>query len=140
MLKNCIENAASWLNLKIPGEGQKTFKKRFMAGIMVTEPLLLYTGEGQPLTVEDIEKRPLFVPSDGRKGGTTRVLRNFPCIPQWCTTGEMYIFDDKISEKILMRHLDAAGKFVGFGAMRVQNGGINGRFTFCDLKITEVEE
>ena len=138
-LKNCLEGAAKWLSLKIPGERNKTFTKRFLSGIIVSEKLLLTNATGKVLTIDDIDPMELFVPSDGVRGSGKRVIKVFPTLHDWQTVAVIMVFDNKITEDVMERHLDAAGKFIGFGAMRAGNGGINGRFSVADLTSEEVE-
>jgi len=156
-LKNCLESAAKWLSLKIPGERNKTFTKRFLSGILVSEKLLLTNAKGKPLTMGDVSTRlmervstgivdhgdidpmELFVPSDGVRGSGKRVIKVFPTLHEWQAAAEIVVFDNKITEEVMHRHLEAAGKFIGLGAMRAGNGGINGRFSVEDLKAEKVE-
>lgn len=135
-LKNALEAAAKWLSLKIPGEGKKTFTKRFACGVLVIDQLMLTDHEGRQLTMKDVEPRRLFVPSDGQRGSSRRVERIFPTITEWMSDVVIHILDDKISESVLSRHLEACGNFCGFGSMRVGNGGINGRFAVSDIVLT----
>lgn len=138
-LKNCLESAAKWLSLKIPGERNKTFTKRFLSGILVVDKLMLTDEAGRQLTMEDIDPMELFVPSDGVRGSGKRVIKVFPTLHNWRCDASVIVFDNLITEDVMARHLDAAGKFIGLGAMRVQNGGINGRFAVEDLVSEEVE-
>jgi hypothetical protein len=138
-LKNCLESAARWLSMSIPGEGKKTFTKRFTSGVLVTEKMLLVDSKGKPLTIDDVEPIEIFAPSDGQRGSKKRVVRIFPTIHEWRSKGEAYLFDSKITEDVFRRHITAAGKFVGFGSMRVENGGINGRFAVENLSSKEIE-
>lgn len=138
-LKNCLESAARWLSMSIPGEGKKTFTKRFTSGVLVTEKMLLSDVKGNPLTMKDVDPIEIFAPSDGQRGSKKRVIRIFPTLHDWRTSGEAYLFDSKITEDVFLRHITAAGKFVGFGSMRVENGGINGRFSVENLTSKEME-
>jgi len=139
-LKNALESAAKWLSMSIPGEGKKTFTKRFASGVLVAERMLLYTAAGDPITIEDVEPLKIFAPSDGQRGSGRRVFRVFPLVRDWQTQAEIVVFDNKITDAVLEKHLVAAGKFIGFGSMRVENGGINGRFAVSDLKVVETED
>jgi hypothetical protein len=138
-IKNGLESAAQWLSLKIPGEARKTYTKRLTSGIMVVDKLLLYKASGQPVTMDDVEGRELFVPSDGKRGGSKRVIKIFPTVTDWRADAVVHVFDNKITGDVMEQHLDAFGKYVGFGSMRVQNGGINGR---CAIEgfVAEEEE
>ena len=138
-LKNCLESAAKWLSLKIPGERSKTYTKRFVSGIMAADRLLLINSEGIAATMSDIDPVNLFVPSDGKRGSGTRVQKVFPTLHAWNTTVAVHVFDNKITENVFFRHMEAAGKFIGFGSMRAENGGINGRFQIDDIVWAEIE-
>lgn len=127
-LKNGLESAARWLSLKIPGEGHKTFTKRFVAGVLVSDKLLLFDKVGKPIGLDAVEPVPIFAPSDGKRGGPKRVFRIFPTIHDWQTDVVIHVFDNKITANVMERHLKTVGQFIGFGSMRVENGGINGRF------------
>jgi hypothetical protein len=139
-LKNALESASKWLAMKIPGEGKKTFTKRFASGVLVTEKMPLVDSKGKPLSIDDVEPVRIFAPSDGVRGSGKRVFRIFPTVHEWQTTCEIVVFDNKISNTVLEKHLVAAGKFIGFGSMRVENGGINGRFHVEDLKVEDIAD
>ena len=137
-LKNCLEAAAKWLSMKIPGEGRKTFTARITSGILVTEDLPISGSDWKRINIDAVEPITLFVPSDGRRGSPKRVPRIFPMVARgWVADAEITVFDNKISPEVLEKHLKASGKFIGFGAMRVGNGGINGRFAVEDFNATE---
>jgi len=139
-LKNALESAGRWLSMKIPGEGHKTYTKRFLAGTIVVDPLLLEKPGGDPIVLDDVEGQELFVPSDGRRGGSKRVPRIFPTIAEWNTTAEIHVFDNIITEEVMHKHLEAIGMFIGFGSMRVENGGTNGRFRVASHVVKEMTE
>jgi hypothetical protein len=127
-LKNALEEAGKFLSMKIPGEGKKTYTDRFRKGVLVVDPILLHLPDNTPAEIDDINPRHLFVPSDGKRGGPKRVVRIFPALPKWRGTATVHILDEKISDEVLEKHLECVGSFIGFGAMRVGNGGIAGRF------------
>jgi len=139
-LKNALESAAKWLSMGIPGEGKKTFTKRFASGVLVAEKMPLFDGDGKPLTIDDVEPIRIFAPSDGQRGSGRRVFRVFPTVHEWQCETEIIILDGKITETVLEKHLIAAGKFIGFGSMRAENGGINGRFSVDDLALEAIED
>jgi len=120
--KNCLSECAQYLAMQIPGKGKTTYTKHFVAGLLVTDPLVL------SLKKEDVRGEWLHVPSDGRRGGTKRVMKCFPFIPSWSGDVLFYIFDDTITEKIFQYHLEQAGKFIGIGRFRPRNNGFYGRF------------
>lgn len=126
--KNCIAEAAKFLSEKIPGKGKATYTKHFEAGVLVMDPV--------PLGVkkDDVPGEWFFVPSDGRRGGGSRVKRCFPVVREW--TGEVvfHVLDDTITEDVFQHHLSEAGKFIGIGRFRPRNNGFYGRFTVDKIK------
>lgn len=121
--KNCLSEAAKYKSIQIPGKGKSTYTKHFEAGVLVTEPLVL------PITRETLQSEMLHVPSDGRRGGTTRVEKTFPLIPSWAGSVEFLIFDDTITTEVFEEHLGDAGSFIGIGRFRPRNNGFYGRFS-----------
>lgn len=126
--KNAIAEAAKYLSEQIPGKGKATYTKHFEAGISVVEDSLVSI-KGETVTRENIVGDTLHVPSDGRRGGGSRVLRTFPTIGKgWTATIEFLIFDDVITEDVFRRTLLQAGQLIGVGSFRVRNNGTRGRF------------
>jgi hypothetical protein len=121
--------AARWLSMKVPGGGQKTFSKRFESGILCNVPNFVVERNGKPLTLDDIDECPLFVPSDGKRGSGKRVWRKFPRVmPTWSICGAVLVTDGAITEDVFLRHLKCAGLHDGLGSMRIGTGGPNGMF------------
>ncbi len=131
--KNCIAECAKYLSIQIPGKGKATYTKHFEAGVLVTESLDLHFKK------EDVEGEWLHVPSDGRRGGTKRVEKCFPYIPEWEGDVSFYIFDETITEDVFTTHLKQAGMFIGVGRFRPRNNGFYGRFTVEDVDFSEGE-
>lgn len=127
--KNCLSEAAKYLGMQIPGKGKSTYTKHFEAGVMCSEPLIL------DITEEQVKGEWLHVPSDGRRGGAKRVLKCFPCVPQWSGDVVFYVFDDTITEEVFRYHLEQAGKFIGIGRFRPRNNGFYGRFAVVDIVV-----
>jgi len=123
MFKNCISGAAKYLSMQIPGKGKSTYTKHFEAGIMCYEPA--YIG----MQKNDIAEEWLFVPSDGKRGGTTRVLKCFPLIHSWEAEVKFVIIDSTITEEVFEQHLIEAGNLIGIGRYRPRNNGYYGRFS-----------
>jgi hypothetical protein len=126
--KNCLSEAAKYLSEKIPGKGKATYTKHFEAGVLVVEGLRL------PILKVDVPGEWLFVPSDGRRGGSSRVDKCFPRIDNWEGEVRFEIFDDTITEKPFRYHLEQAGKFIGIGYFRPRNNGYWGRFSIEEIK------
>lgn len=120
--KNCLSEAAKYKSIQIPGKGKSTYTKHFEAGVLVVDPLVL------PVTRETVSHEWLHVPSDGRRGGTTRVEKCFPLVPSWSGEVEFLILDEIIAEEVFTEHLRDAGSFIGVGRFRPRNNGFYGRF------------
>jgi hypothetical protein len=127
-VKNCLLEAAAYSGKKIQGKGQKTWTKKFEAGILVVKEF--YIGK----TVNEVEECKVFVPSDGKRGGGKRVFKSFPVVPEWCAEIEVLIVDPIITEKIFREHLEEAGKYIGLGYFRPSRNGYYGRFTVEEMK------
>lgn len=126
--KNCLAEAAKYKSIQIPGKGKSTYTKHFEAGVMVCEPLSL------GIKGADVAGEWLHVPSDGRRGGTTRVSKCFPVIPAWEGTVEFLVLDELIDADVFRAHLEDAGRFIGIGRFRPRNNGFYGRFEVLDVK------
>jgi len=125
-LKNALEAAGSRLNMKLTGKA--TYTKLFRQGIVINDEIVLHDRSGKPVTIEAVRPIPMFVPSDGKRGSGKRVMRIFPQILEWFASVEIMCFDQRLTEDVVRAHLEEAGKFIGFGSMRVENGGVAGRF------------
>ncbi len=131
---NSMKEAAKYLSLPIPGEARKTFTKHFEAGLMVTEPLVL------PVKKDEVEAEWLFVPSNGQRGGGSRVEKCFPLIREWKGTVMFYILDDIITKDAFEQVLKTCGNLIGIGRFRPRNWGYYGRFKLADNGLTWVDQ
>jgi len=127
--KNCLSEAAKYKSIQIPGKGKSTYTKHFEAGVMCSTPVVIGNKS-------DIVCLPLFVPSDGRRGGTTRVWKKFPVMQSWEAEVEFLIFDELIDNEVFETHLSDAGQFIGIGAFRPRNNGYFGRFEIKKIKFS----
>jgi len=122
MLKNSISAAAKYLSIQIPGKGKATYTKHFESGMIANNNIKL------GIKKEDVIGEWVFVPSDGKRGGTTRVDKCFPRIDKWEGTAEFTILDDTITKDVFEMHVKEAGRFIGIGRFRPRNNGYYGRF------------
>lgn len=121
--KRAIERAASMLGMKIKGKGQATYTKHFLAGILVTDGLVL------PYSFPDqIEGETFFMNADGKRGSGKRVPRTYPVFREWKGDVTFYILDETITESIFEKHLQESGNFCGIGRFRPEVGGFYGRY------------
>jgi len=121
-LKNCLSEIAKYLGVQIAGKGKSTYTKHFQSGIIVEDNLMLGVNK------DSLEQECVFVPSDGMRGGTKRVIKYFPKIEKWETTATIRILDEIITKDIFEQHLREAGIFIGLGRFRPRNNGYFGRF------------
>jgi hypothetical protein len=126
--KNAISEAAKYIAMQVPGKGKTTYTKHFEAGILVPDVVNL------GLRAEDVASQDLYVPADGRRGGSKRVWRTFPLIPKWEGKVIFYLLDDIITSDVFEYHLKQAGNFIGIGRFRPRNNGFYGRFNVKSLK------
>mgnify|MGYP006397909217 FL=1 len=121
--------AAKYTGDTIPGKGKKTWTAKLQSGLMCMEPIVL------PVRADDVDGEWLFVPSDGKPGGSRRVSKCFGYIPEWSGDLNLTILDTIITEEILFRYFERAGRFIGIGRFRPERGGFYGRFTVESVKI-----
>lgn len=136
--KNSLSEIAKFLSIKIPGKGKATFTKHFEAGVLVMDPLVL------PIKRDDVPGEWLFVPSDGRRGGGTRVDKCFPVIHEWRGDVTYHVLDETVLTRIdtphgemtaLEWHLNQSGAFIGIGRFRPRNNGFYGRFKVAGFSL-----
>lgn len=120
--KNSIAEAAKYRSDKVPGKNRATWTKHFEAGILVMDPLFVGVKK------EKVRGEWLFVPSDGKRGGGSRVSKCFPLIPEWSGTAIFYIIDSSIPEEQFSNTLKTAGSLIGIGRFKPKNNGFYGRF------------
>ena len=135
-IKLCLDGCARYLSEKIPGRRNNTYTKHFEAGLMVDGPVTLRDPNDQPILGANIEAERLFLNSDGKKGGGSRVWRRYPRIPSgWRGTVTIHVFDETVTPEKLEEYLVHAGKFIGLGRFRPRNGGYYGRFVVENVKV-----
>lgn len=136
MLKNSLADTAKYLSMPIKGKGKSTYTKHFDAGVQVNNHIDL------GIKPENVTPQRLYLPSDGRRGGTTRVWRTFPLISHWEGWAEYIIKDDTITEEVFHTHLQQDGLFIGLGRWRPRNNGQYGtfrveKFEWIDLPVED---
>jgi len=130
--KKCLETAASFLSIKIPGKGNSLFTKHFLAGVLVLENLQL------GINKDTISGLKVFCDSRGVRGGSNpRVWKTFPTITEWEGTVEYYILDDTITKEVFEKVARESGNFIGIGVFRPKNGGCYGRFEIDEISWSE---
>jgi hypothetical protein len=132
-IKNMLSDCARFLSESVPGKGKATYTKHFDAGIMVIQPADL------GIKADEVKSERLFVPSDGKKGGSTRVWKTFPFIQKWEADVEIILLDPILIDKPekVREYLGHSGKFIGLGRFRPRNGGFYGRFEVTEFEVVE---
>ena len=128
MFKGAISAAVKYLNIKIPGERNATFTKNFAAGVIVENNIELKVKRNK------LQGEWIYVPSDGKPGGSSRVYKHFPFVESWEGNLIILILDPKITIDVFEKVLVASGLFIGIGFWRPQKGGSNGRFEVLSVK------
>ena len=123
--KQALDTVARRLGDQVPGRGKATYTKHFVGGVICSEDVLLLPG----FRKDDCPSVSINANSDGKRGSGKRVKRTFPQWSPWGCVAGFYVLDDTITREVFERHFLEAGRFVGIGRFRPENGGTNGRFT-----------
>lgn len=126
-MKNSISEAAKYLSKQIPGKGKNTYTKHFEAGLRIMDNIVL-ENHGQFM------KQTMFVPSDGKRGGSTRVIKHFPTVVYWKAQFEIMVLDEIITQSVLEEHLRICGSLIGVLAFRPRKNGMHGTFNVLSVK------
>jgi hypothetical protein len=119
--KNMMSEAAKFRSLK--KKGQQTYTKHLVSGVRPTRDMVLNVEKG------DIIQYPMYVPSDGKRGGSKRVQKFFPVIREWQGEANWLITDPEITEEVFLFTLETAGRSIGLGSFRFANNGVFGGFS-----------
>lgn len=139
-IKNCLSEAAKFMNISIPGKGKATFTKHIEAGLAVMAPIQL------GIKFEDVQKETLFLPADGRRGSGKRVWKTYPYVFPWQGVVEVVVIDETClqtsardkSKVVLQEIIEGAGQYIGIGRFRPRQNGYYGRFAVSDFEIGEI--
>jgi hypothetical protein len=121
--KQALDAVAKRLGDQIPGKGKATFTKHFVGGVICENDIVLVG-----CRKSDCPSVTINANADGKRGSGKRVKRTFPQWPVWSGVARFVILDDTVTEPVFERHFNEAGRFIGVGRFRSENGGMNGRF------------
>lgn len=128
-MTKCVQESAAYLSEKIAGKGAKTFREKFLSGVMCPEPI--DTGVHK----DKVKHEAIMCAAGGEKKNVSkRVERIYPYIESWEAKVRFVILDEVIDKDTFESHLIASGKFIGIGRWRAANGGMYGRFQV--IKVT----
>ena len=133
-LKKCLEGYAKYSGEKIAGKGNSTYTKHFEAGVMVLDDI--YVGVNE----KKVDSIKVHVPSDGKRGGTTRVWKTFPLIKKWSGKAVITVLDETVDKDKLKEYLTYSGMFIGLLRWRPRQGGLYGRFSVKNFKVEKIAE
>lgn len=128
-----LREAAKYRSDQVPGKGKSTFTKHFDSGIIVTDNLNL------GIKKDAVKGVPVLVPSDGKPGGGSRVIKFFPLIEEWGGKVTFTILDDIITPEIFEQTIRTSGRLIGIGVWRPRNRGMYGRFELVKMEWKELE-
>lgn len=140
MQKNCLAGIAQYLGETIKGRGKRTWTKIFESGLICPFNSHLFDENGANISKDDVQPEWLFVPSNGRRGGETRVEKCFPLIKYWEADWIIQVVDESVTKDVLEHHLHEAGLFMGVGRFRPSKNGIYGRFALDSLDVLSEDE
>lgn len=128
--KQALDSAAKYAGIQVPGKGKATFTKHFLSGVLVADPLVL------PIDKDDLDHYAGPMSSTGEKGksGGKVVIRIFPQVNEWEGDVTFHIIDDVITPDVFRQVCEIAGRNIGIGRFRPQNGGFNGRWEVMNVK------
>jgi hypothetical protein len=129
-IKNCVAEAAKFMNISVPGKGKSTYTKHVEAGTACVRPVAL------GIRADDVDNENLFLPADGKRGSGTRVWKTYPIIREWGGEVEIIVLDETVLQTsratqnpVLQDIVEGAGQYIGLGRFRPRNNGYYGRFT-----------
>ncbi len=120
--KQALDDVAKMMSVQIPGKGKATYTKHFKSGVICESDVSIGVHK------DDVAPITISANSDGIRGSGKRVPRTFPQVPSWKGTVRFAVLDDTITQDIFEKYVEEAGRFIGVGRFRPQNGGLNGRF------------
>ena len=120
--KQSLDTAAKRFSGQIPGKGKATYTKNFLAGVLCESDMSI------GIKKADAPGITLSCNSDGVRGSGKRVKRTFPQFAQWQGQTRFVVLDDTVTPAVFEEAFKNAGRYVGVGRFRPENGGVNGRF------------
>jgi hypothetical protein len=121
--KQALDAVAKRLGDQIPGKGKATYTKHFLGGVLCQDDVVL-----DGCFKKDCPSVTISSNVDGKRGSGKRVDRTFPVWTKWSGTASFAVLDDTVTKPVFERHFNEAGRFIGVGRFRPENGGTNGRF------------
>ena len=128
--KQALISASRYSGLQIKGQGKKTYTQKITSGLGVLGDLL--TDKRR----EDMVRRDVFASAQGGKTkNEARVWKFFPTFEDWTAETTLVIYDTILTPELVRRFVEEAGRFIGIGVWRPENGGEYGRFEIASFEV-----
>lgn len=127
--KQAMDKAAQRLAIQDPDNKRALMTKYFVSDVICEQNLSIGIHKDAMPSIR------INANSDGRRGSGSRVPRILPQTPTWDGTTSFLVMDEKVKPEMFERVLITAGRSVGVGQFRPENGGLNGRFNVEVLAI-----
>jgi hypothetical protein len=134
-IKRCLDSSILFASKHslLKGVDVDALRHQFYTGILISDAPRLTTATGQhPLRRSDLLPVSHTVPRNGW-GDSEKVTKIFPTVDSWATCITMCLLLDDIDVSQAKSVVEWAGSYIGFGAMRLENGGCNGAFDLLEL-------
>jgi hypothetical protein len=137
-IKNCVNDAALFMKIRIPGKGASTYTKHIESGVACIAPIAL------GIRAQDVQSDTLFLSADGRPGSGSRVWKTYPVIHEWGGLCEFIILDEVVLQSsrtsgnpVLQDIVEGAGQYIGLGRFRPRKRGYYGRFVVENFRVNK---
>lgn len=129
-LRNSI--AEGGRDIPIPGKGSARAKNLIMVATL--PPTAFYKTDKASDDLRAEWKDMTANPSKGKGGRGARVPKLVPMLdPGWECEARLIVIDDRITDEMLRTAIARGGLICGVGALRVETGGVLGRYELIDL-------
>jgi len=144
--KWCIQGAAQYLGVSVPGKKGTKFGSIFGPAVSVLSDVKIGHNikdvKPDSKAGDDPQNAKWYwMNADGRRGSAHRVARIFPEWSSWGGIIEFVVTDHAITEEAFEKHIKAAGQYIGVGRFRPAKPtyGTYGKFKVEGIKWEEFE-
>lgn len=131
--KKALIAAARYNGEQISGQGKKTYTAKITSGVGVVEDLTTNCTE------KDVTRRDVYASAMGGKGKNEgRVWKYFPTLENWTASTSIMVYDDIVTPEVLTKMIEEAGRYIGIGTWRPENGGEYGRFKIAKFEVVNL--
>lgn len=86
-------------------------------------------------SVDDLRAEWRQMPSNPGRDSGTRVAKIIPMLDKWECSFSLAVMDDRLTEELLRTAIARGGLMCGVGALRVEGGGVLGRYELVELTL-----